>query len=284
LRREREGLRARAATGLSFLEEQYPAGEPASSRRSSDSGFQEILITQLGGLGDVVLCSSLVSALRRRYAKARLTLLVREPFLSLCGLFEVAPDEVIGVPFDPNRFTEPQAELTRLLGELESAMAGVRPDLFIAAELEPTWLSWYLAGGLQTAQNLACTPKSAPRGLLPILLHENQRDTISFVGPEFSPEGSESERYAALAKAAGATSWRPPTWELSPQQSESLESCLGPPRASVGRVCSVFPVGCRFYAVETVVAFLLCAGARGGHARIFATPRANWGARRREFS
>ena len=163
----------------------------------------------MGGLGDLVLASGLLAALKRRFAKV--TLLCRQPVAGLAGLMPDAPHEVVPVAFNPYREVAPSAaldeELERL-GRLET------PDVLISAEFKPTWLSWYLASRLDVANSFQAQPAHAPHGLLTVLLQRRGLTSRDLASPPPSEYAHERERYAALAQwmgaPAGDTVWNKP--------------------------------------------------------------------------
>jgi len=73
----------------------------AGFRRSADNPQipANVAVIKLDRLGDVVLCSHLLAALRRAWPGTRITLFVREPLVDLARLCPDV-DEVIGVPVD----------------------------------------------------------------------------------------------------------------------------------------------------------------------------------------
>jgi ADP-heptose:LPS heptosyltransferase len=249
LAEKREEHRARAGEALSFFREyyfqeghfqgNYGAGVAA---RPVPGDRRQVVVVHLGGLGDLVLASALVEALRRQDEQASIRLLCRAPFAKLAELFPVAPDEVVPVRLDPNAYSQPDEALRGALRELETQLGGLRPDVLVSAELEPTWLSWYLASRWRAPVNLACTRLEAPRGLLPILLHEGGMTPVAFAGPAWHAEMIEGDRYAQLAAAAGAEAGAAPRWTLIAEQERETAAFL---RANGidGEYAVCFPLG-----------------------------------------
>ncbi len=215
--------RGRAGEALSFLREYLQQGAAAPPRRAA---VKQVAVIHLGGLGDLVLASSLVAALRSRYGKAKIHLLCRAPFARVAELFPSAPDEVLAVNLDPNAHREPGPALRAALGELDSQISQLQPDIVVSAELEPTWLSWYAASRWQAPVNAACTRLQAPLGLLPLMLREAGLAPMEFGGPAWNAEMVEGDRYAALARALGAAECPAPRWRTNPEQERETGAFL----------------------------------------------------------
>ncbi len=239
----RKEHRQRAKTALSFFRDFAQPQLPSANRTARSKKNPGIVVIHLGGLGDLVLSASLLSALRRQYPKSTISLFCRAAFVGLTDLFPIRPDRVIPVSFDPHRFTGPDDEVRNALSELASQLNNLETDMVISAELEPSWLSWYLTSLWRAPVNLACTPLEPPRGLLPILLHEGHRELVPFSGPAHSSELAEGERYRALGRSAGVRDWVLHRWSLAPDlvvQGEELLASLGLRPGEYG-VC--FPLG-----------------------------------------
>src|SRR4051794_19662233 len=61
-----------------------------------------ILVTQMGGLGDVVLTSQLITSLRRGMPNSDVSLVCRRATAVVAELFPVKPSRVIGLDYDPS--------------------------------------------------------------------------------------------------------------------------------------------------------------------------------------
>ncbi|MBM3798354.1 MAG: hypothetical protein FJW31_30940, partial [Acidobacteria bacterium] len=240
LAKRREQHRARAGEALSFLLGHLSEGAAEPERRA---GVKRVAVIHLGGLGDLVLASRLFEALRRRYPEASLELFCRAGFAGLAALFPAPPDRVRPVRLQPGDYDEPGPALDAALRELEAEQADWRPDVVIAAELEPTWLSWYLASRWGAPVNLACTRLSAPRGLLRVLLHAAGRKLVEFAGPAWDAEVAEGERYARLAAALDAGDCAAPPWKMSRVQRQQTKAFLAEQGLEPGGYVVCFPLG-----------------------------------------
>jgi ADP-heptose:LPS heptosyltransferase/polysaccharide pyruvyl transferase WcaK-like protein len=240
LAEKREQHRIRAGGALSFFGEYLAQGGAKRPRRAA---IQQIAVIHLGGLGDLVLASSLLMGLRRKYAKASIHLLCRAPFAGLAELFPSAPDQVIPIGFDPNAYSQLAPAVQDALRQLDEQLSELRPDIVLSAELEPTWLSWYLASRWQAPENLACTRMEAPRGLLPILLHEAALEPVAFRGPTWHAEMVEGDRYALLARAVGIEQCPAPRWALTREQDRETTAFLRDNGLAAGTYAVCFPLG-----------------------------------------
>ncbi len=237
---KREEHRVRAGEALSFFREYLAQGTPAPRRRAA---VRQVVVIHLGGLGDLVLASSLFAALRRKYGKASILLLCRAPFAKFPALFPSPPDQVAPIRLDPSAHSQPGPKVAEALRELNEQLGELRPDIVLSAELEPSWLSWYLASRWQAPVNLACTRMEAPQGLLPTLLREALLDPVEFDGPAWHSEMIEGDRYAQLAKAVGIEDCPAPRWTINPEQDRQTTSFLEANGMGVGDYAVCFPLG-----------------------------------------
>ena len=239
----RQKHRRLAKTALSFFRTSLQAERHGTSRTAKPSESPGIVVIHLGGLGDLVLSAPLFSSLRARYPQSTITLLCRASFVGLIDLFPVRPDHVIPVSFDPQGFTSPGEAVRDALTELEGQLSKLGTDIVISAELEPTWLSWYLASLWRAPVNLAYTRLDPPRGLLPILLLEGQLEWVSFDGPTHRADLIEGDRYQALGLSAGAKEWVQHKWSLSPDLALAGKELLLSLGLKPGEYGVCFPLG-----------------------------------------
>ncbi|MFO0503629.1 MAG: glycosyltransferase family 9 protein, partial [Acidobacteriota bacterium] len=240
LAKRREQHSNRAGEALSFLAEHLAEEAEEPKRRS---GVKRVAVIHLGGLGDLVLASGLFRALRRKYPKASLELFCRTGFAGIAELFPAPPDRVRPVGLQPAAHAEPGPALDAALRQLEEELGDWRPDVVIAAELEPTWLSWYLASRWGAPVNLACTRLATPRGLLRVLLDAAGRKLVEFSGPAWDAGLAEGERYSQLAAMLGAGAWAPPRWSVSSAQQQQTEAFLAEQGLGLGGYAVCFPLG-----------------------------------------
>ena len=148
-----------------------------------ESKERVFLVVHTGGLGDVVLSAPLFAAIKTKYPSARTVLLVKSAFAGITQLFSHPPNDVIALPIDPSQEVVPTEALRKKLFDLIESLKQLNPDTIIAADLEPTWLSWFLGAALAPIQAVACARISPPRGLLPILISEMGFAAADFKGP-----------------------------------------------------------------------------------------------------
>ena len=98
---------------------------------------QRALVVHTGGLGDLILLSEFVASFKKAHPESTLTLLCRDEFTAIVDCYPIAPDEVIGVPFQPYSWAEPSEELLVLIQPLLSQLAGRRVSLLVDAALRP---------------------------------------------------------------------------------------------------------------------------------------------------
>jgi ADP-heptose:LPS heptosyltransferase len=107
-----------------------------------------IVVLHAGGLGDLVLVESLLSALRERHAGARVELACRADVAPVTALYAQAADAVHTFAFNPYRWAVPDDAAARQAQTLLPKLRGKPVDLFVSAELRPTWLGEILAAAL----------------------------------------------------------------------------------------------------------------------------------------
>src|SRR5260370_25385789 len=157
-----------------------------------------ILISQLGGLGDVVLVGQLVSWLKRSFPQAQITLICPSRFACVPDLFPVKPDVTLGLDFDPYAWSVPSAELHQALAPVVEQLRSLRADCFIAGEYQPTWFSFF-AGACVTAETSLCATHRADVGaLLPAALDHFGLEAMTFSGPVVDAGIHELYRYREL--------------------------------------------------------------------------------------
>jgi ADP-heptose:LPS heptosyltransferase len=174
-----------------------------------------IFVLHAGGLGDLVLLSPTLAALRAARPEARITLLARAPIAPMAKLAPLHDviDAVVALPIDPYRWAAPSKQL---FGALERTFVaiGTQPvELFVSAELRPTWLTWVLAAKLRPATALTLRSVEHSRALVAAVC-----DHFKLAIPPFRRYADarsrvhELVRYERLAKALGLEPPVPPRW------------------------------------------------------------------------
>lgn len=190
---------------------------------------REIAVVQTAGLGDLVLCSSLIAALCRAWPSANLTLICRGALAPLCDLFPSRPSRVVTVDFNPYAQIFPGdrgGPLAKLIEEM-----GVAPlDLLVAAAFKLTWFDHFLAAALHPNRAL-CTAGSdsmtrTARFQLADLCGGFDVDAESAIFDYAPSEGKELPRYGELARACGGADVPAPRWVLPDSAGSSADARL----------------------------------------------------------
>lgn len=111
-----------------------------------------LLVIKADTLGDLVLFTPAVRALRANLPGARIGVVVREAYLELGALIEPGV-EWIGTSIDP--FTEGPEARRDELARVRDAAAGIRANLVIAASSRRNWLETVLAADARAARRFA---------------------------------------------------------------------------------------------------------------------------------
>jgi ADP-heptose:LPS heptosyltransferase len=162
---------------------------------------RHLLVVHAGGLGDLVLLSELIASLKQAHPENAVTLLCRTEFTEIVDCYPVAPDEVIGLPFQPYAWAEPGEELQTFLRTLLSQLAGRRVAVLVEASLRPNWLAEFLAAALEPTTSIRCALGVCPTGLLLTLLQAFALNRRSFRNLDFLAGTHERERYRLLVES-----------------------------------------------------------------------------------
>ena len=111
-----------------------------------------LLVIKADTLGDLVLFTPAIRALRAHLPGARIGVVVRDAYLDLGPLIEPGV-EWIGTSLDP--FTEGPAARRDELARVRAAAAGISPRLVIAASSRRNWLETVLAADAREARRVA---------------------------------------------------------------------------------------------------------------------------------
>ena len=128
----------------------------------------------------------------------RIVLLVRQPFALVPALFPKPPHDVLALDFEPHRETVPDEKLKQKLQALVRQVHELDPFMVIVADLEPSWLSWFLVAVLPEAKPIGLPATEAPRGLLRVLAKEFGGEVRAIEGPRFQEGMHEHTRYEKL--------------------------------------------------------------------------------------
>ena len=186
-----------------------------------------VFVLHVGGLGDLVLASGMLAALRLAQPQAQITLAVRA---AVAPLVAVSPlrqsvDVVVPLPIDPYRWAAPSAGLFLAL-ERTFAAIGRRPvATFISAELRPTWLTFVLGARLKPATAFTLRSIEYSRALVGAVC-----DRFGLAVPAFRryadarTRSHELVRYQRLTRAFGGEPQQPPHWPMPPRAGQALKA------------------------------------------------------------
>ncbi|HUS05458.1 MAG TPA: glycosyltransferase family 9 protein [Bryobacteraceae bacterium] len=197
----------------------------------------------MGGLGDLVLLSQLIHSLRATYHQSRIVLACRQPFVSLPALFPSPPDETIGLTFNPYGWVVPTEQLYAELGPAIGQLKEVRASVFIAAEYQPTWFSWFVSALLRPERAIYASHTKRPRNLLPIVLDHYHLPPQEFEGPVTPKDIHENQRYQSITTYLRGQIITEPKWTLPPGVREAAFGKLATLGLASGDYLVCFPLG-----------------------------------------
>jgi ADP-heptose:LPS heptosyltransferase len=189
-----------------------------------------IFVLHAGGLGDLVLLSPTLAALRAARPEASITLLARAPIAPMAklGPLHDVIDKVVALPIDPYRWAAPSKPLFGALERTFVAIGSEPVELFVSAELRPTWLTWVLAAKLRPVSALTLRGVDHSRALVAAIC-----DHFKLVIPPFRRYADarsrvhELVRYERLARALGLEPPVPPRWPFPAARSKQALKTRG---------------------------------------------------------
>lgn len=194
-------------------------------------------------MGDLILAARFVEGLRNHNPGDRVLFVVRKPFAQVPLLFPYPPDEVLTVDFEPHHQSVPSEALREQLRLLVKVIQDRQPDTMIAADLEPSWLSWFLISQFPQSQVVALTSSQPKHGLLPLLIREFGGKARTFEGPAYPlnthENTHENQRYNAILEYLGC---QPP--DVKPWPKPTVDSELfAQIGVQAGKYVACFPTG-----------------------------------------
>nr|MDQ6943646.1 hypothetical protein [Candidatus Eremiobacteraeota bacterium] len=135
-----------------------------------------IVVLHAGGLGDLVLVESYLSALRDVHPAAQLELVCRADVAPVTTLYARPPDAVHTFGFNPYRWAIPDDGVALEARTLLHRLGDARADLFVSAELRATWLSEILAAVLAPREAVIADAREARSSDMLILLGKLRLD------------------------------------------------------------------------------------------------------------
>jgi ADP-heptose:LPS heptosyltransferase len=161
-----------------------------------------IVVLHAGGLGDLVLVESYLSALRENHPGARLELVCRADVAAAATLYAQPPDATHTFGFNPYRWATPDDHAALDARTLLHRLGPAPADLFVSAELRATWLSEVLAAALAPREAVVADAREPCSSDVLILLAKLQLERNRAIR-RLAPASAEHEldRYARLAGA-----------------------------------------------------------------------------------
>jgi ADP-heptose:LPS heptosyltransferase len=186
-----------------------------------------VFVLHVGGLGDLVLASGALAALRASRPTARITLATRA---AVAPLVAVSPlrrsvDAVVPLAINPYRWAAPSEALYGALERTFAVVARRPAETFVSAELRPTWLTFALAARLKPSEAVTLRSVDYSRALVGAVC-----ERFGIAVPAFRRYADarsrthELTRYDRLAKALGADAPARPSWPMPSRARASLKA------------------------------------------------------------
>ena len=161
-----------------------------------------IVTLHAGGLGDLVLVESYLSALREKHPGARLELVCRANVAPVATLYAQPPDAIHTFDFNPYRWATPDDRAALDARTLLRRLGARRTDLFVSAELRATWLSEVLAAALAPREAVIADAREPRSSDVLILLGKLRLDRHRGIRRLAAASAEhELDRYARIAGA-----------------------------------------------------------------------------------
>ena len=166
----------------------------------------DLMLLQMGGMGDLVLLAGAAAALRRARPGGRIVLACRETFAPVAGLWPEPPDAVIGLDLDPAAWEAPAPGLTEAVRAALRPFAARRAVALVDAAQRPGWFGPVLAAALGVEAAWCCpgAPEVPRHGLRALLLHELGLAAVPVETVIVPPRLHELARHDAWLAALGA--------------------------------------------------------------------------------
>lgn len=197
----------------------------------------------MGGLGDLILTAGLLASLRHSFGDAKLVLICRAAFVSVCALFPKPADRLIALDFNPYEWAVPSADLFAALEPVLPQTLGMRADLFIASEFQPTWFTKLLAAHNKPRKAVHATLATSPDMVLTGALEHFALEPLAFEGPKLETNLHERQRHAELVSFLGGASHAPGPWILPDAVETQVQTTLRQLDLRAGGYLACFPLG-----------------------------------------
>jgi ADP-heptose:LPS heptosyltransferase len=200
-----------------------------------------VLFVHAGGLGDQVLFSGALAALRVARPELRVWLAVHVDLIDAVRTMSPWLAGIVPIDFYPYGVGVPGDSLYSGAAALLDVLPEGPFDAVVSAECRPTWVSWFVAGRLRPERFI-----TLHRSFLSPTLRRLLRDRFALVYPRATWYASTSdsvheiERYAQLLAAFGVAADTVPRWHVTPDECRSAAGLMG---LEPGRFITAFPGG-----------------------------------------
>jgi ADP-heptose:LPS heptosyltransferase len=223
---------------------------PRSAKPVKISKNSSILVSQMGGLGDLALTANLISGLRATFPGAQITLMCQGAFAQIASLYPVPPDKVIELNFSPYAWISASEELREALEPVLEPMQNAQADLgfsrdsqltlFIAAEFQPTWFSFFLGSYVRPQRAICAAEARAAGPPLAGLLEQLKIERKEFEGPVETAGSHVLERHSEIIRYLGGEPKKPELWTIDRDLEQPVLTGLG---LQQGEYLVCFPLG-----------------------------------------
>ena len=162
-----------------------------------------VTVLHTGGISSLVLASGFMRALRGAYPDARLTLFCLEALMPVISIFEDPPDETFGLTIDPRAWAVPDETLYSSVARMIEQASALECDLFVSADLVPTWLTPILGAALAPQQVVGRTAPSSAAAMIELLRERFDLPELTFNSDSCGADTPEISRYVALLALLG---------------------------------------------------------------------------------
>ena len=162
---------------------------------------QSVFVAHGGGLGDLVLASDAIGSIKRAHPEWHVTLACKAGFADVPNLYPVRPDEVLPIELDPHQWSAPSEGLLDALRPVVAGLKDRSVDLYVAAEMQPTWFAWLLASVFRPRRSLCCTRVQEETGFLSLLRERLGVKAVEVERVGMPEETHELRRYELLLDA-----------------------------------------------------------------------------------
>lgn len=203
---------------------------------------ERVLIVHLGGLGDLILLTAFVQAVRRTIPNGFLAFACRRQFMSIVQLWQTPFQEIVPIDFDPYVRSPLRAHEEDARAAL-AQIAMLSANLVISAERSPTWMTALIAAATGPAHIVrasagASTIAEEDAALERLSLQRRQVEEYVV-----NPGHSEQERYRDLSDRLRTATLEAPAISVAEPQQRHADEVLKELALIGKRIIACFPFG-----------------------------------------